>query len=73
LEEEDQSLQQLENSINEVTVALPEMSQSASRVLRLTRLLLYLGAAIFGLHGVYLAFHTHRQPHVIWVAPEAGA
>jgi chromosome segregation ATPase len=61
LEEEEQSLERLENSINEVTEVVPEMAQTASRLLQLTKLLLYLGAGIFGLHGVYLVCNAHRQ------------
>ena len=66
LEEEELSLERLENSINEVTEVMPEVAQTASRLLQLTKLLLYLGAGIFGLHGVYLAFHTQRQPIQPW-------
>jgi DNA repair exonuclease SbcCD ATPase subunit len=70
LEEEDQSLEQLENSINEVTEVMPEVSRTASRLMQLTRWLLYLGAAIFGLHGVYLTFHTQRQPQRTWTGED---
>ena len=40
---------------------MPEVERTASQLLRLTRWLLYLGAAIFSLHGVYLVCNAHRQ------------
>jgi len=60
LEREDQSLEQLEHSVHQVTVAMPDVSRTACRVLIVTRLLLCVGAAIFGVHGGYLFLvHLH--------------
>lgn len=54
LEDQEQALSNLDNSINDVRAALPGYGHSATSILQTTRLLLLLMAAIFGLHGGYL-------------------
>ena len=54
LREQEESFDQLGQSIDEVGAALPAYARTASRLVQATRLLLGLVAAIIGLHGVYL-------------------
>ena len=54
LREQEDSLQNLGDSIDRTTAALPGWDHTASRVLETSRLLLFLMGAIFGLHGTYL-------------------
>ncbi|HWG41871.1 MAG TPA: hypothetical protein VN688_03725 [Gemmataceae bacterium] len=54
LDDQEQALTNLGDSINDVNAALPGCASSASSILQTTRLLLMLMAAIFGLHGGYL-------------------
>ncbi len=56
LEEQVQSLSGLDSSISDVTATLPGMARGASRILRLTRLLVALLAGIFALHACYLLY-----------------
>ena len=65
LGDQEQALSNLGDSIDDVNAALPATAQSASNILQTTRLLLGLMAAIFGLHGGYLAFGArlaHPRP-----------
>ena len=54
LDDQEQALVNLDDSINDVREALPGVSRNASNILQTTRLLLLLMSAIFGLHGAYL-------------------
>jgi uncharacterized phage infection (PIP) family protein YhgE len=54
LREQEQSFDQLGQSIDEVGAALPVYARTASRLAQATRLLLWLVAAVVGLHGAYL-------------------
>jgi hypothetical protein len=54
LDDQEQALTNLDDSINDVREALPSVAKSASSILQTTRLLLVLMAAIFALHGSYL-------------------
>ncbi len=54
LRQQEDSLQNLGDSIDRTTAVLPEWDRTASRALETTRLLLFLMGAIFGLHGMYL-------------------
>jgi chromosome segregation ATPase len=54
LDDQEQALTNLDDSINDVRDALPACAKSASRILQTTRLLLLMMAAIFALHGGYL-------------------
>ncbi len=54
LREQEDSLQSLGDSIDRTTAVLPAWDRTASRALEITRLLLFLMGAIFGLHGTYL-------------------
>ena len=54
LEEQEESLRNLGDSIDQTNAVLPEWDRTASHVLQTTRLLLCLMGAIFGLHGAYL-------------------
>jgi chromosome segregation ATPase len=62
LGQQEQSLANLGDSINEVNAVLPECSQTAVRLLHTTRLLLGLVALIIGLHGCYLTLSTWLSP-----------
>src|SRR5262249_9849503 len=54
LDDQEQALSNLGDSINDVNAALPGCARGASNILQTTKLLLILMAAIFGLHGGYL-------------------
>ncbi|MGH7224738.1 MAG: hypothetical protein ACRELF_16065, partial [Gemmataceae bacterium] len=54
LDDQEQALSNLDDSINDVHEALPSCARSASNILQTTRLLLLLMSGIFGLHGGYL-------------------
>jgi flagellar biosynthesis chaperone FliJ len=54
LDDQEQALTNLGDSINDANAALPVCARSASNILQTTRLLLMLMASIFGLHGGYL-------------------
>ena len=54
LRDQEDSLENLGDSIDRTTAVLPEWDRTATRVLETTRLLLFLMGAIFGLHGSYL-------------------
>jgi uncharacterized phage infection (PIP) family protein YhgE len=54
LNDQESTLTNLDDSINEVRQSLPRFALGASKILQTTRLLLLLLAAIFGLHGGYL-------------------
>jgi methyl-accepting chemotaxis protein len=56
LEEQDQSLTNLVDSVDEVTAAMPGTGQTVSHLLHITCILLVLLAAVFALHGLSLAF-----------------
>jgi methyl-accepting chemotaxis protein len=56
LEEQDQSLTSLVESVDEVTAAMPATGQTVNQLLHLTRVLLVLLASVFALHGLSLAF-----------------
>jgi uncharacterized phage infection (PIP) family protein YhgE len=58
LQEQEDSLQGLQDSIDQTSAVLPEWDRTASRVLQTTRLLLCLVAAIAGLHGGYLTLNA---------------
>ena len=65
LQEQEESLKNLGDSIDQTTAVLPEWDRTASRVLLTTRLLLCLMGAIFGLHGVcQIAGAWGRRPAV---------
>ena len=55
LEEQEDSLRNLGDSIDQTRAVLPEWDRTASQVLQTTRLLLCLMGAIFALPGSYLA------------------
>jgi hypothetical protein len=63
LQDQEESLQRLEQGLNEVTAVLPQMADGATRIFRLTRLLMLLVAAVFGLHGGYLAIGSRLDRH----------
>jgi chromosome segregation ATPase len=54
LDDQEQALANLDDSIKDVREALPSYARGASNILQTTRLLLLLMSAIFGLHGGYL-------------------
>jgi uncharacterized phage infection (PIP) family protein YhgE len=54
LRQEEASLAQLEEGLAEVSKAVPEAGNSAARIVGMSRLLLLLMSAVFGLHGGYL-------------------
>jgi hypothetical protein len=54
LQEQEQAFDELGQSIDEVGTAIPGYERTAARMVQATRLLLWLVAAIVGLHGVYL-------------------
>jgi uncharacterized phage infection (PIP) family protein YhgE len=54
LEEEDQTLSELGESLDEVSSALPAYERATKRLLHTGRLLAWLVSAIVGLHGCYL-------------------
>jgi ABC-type transporter Mla subunit MlaD len=54
LSEQERSFDELGKSIDEVSAALPECEQTTARMVQTTRMLLWLVAAIVGLHGAYL-------------------
>ena len=54
LQEQEKAFDDLGQSIDEVGAAIPGYEQTAARMVQATRLLLWLVAAIVGLHGVYL-------------------
>jgi len=54
MDDQEQALSNLDDSINDVQEALPSCARSASSILQTTRLLLLLMSGIFGLHGGYL-------------------
>jgi hypothetical protein len=56
LADEDQTLAELGQSLNEVHKALPAYAAATTKLLQTGRLLAWLVAAIVGLHGVYLLF-----------------
>jgi hypothetical protein len=55
LDDQEQALANLGDSIEDVNATLPGYGRTATQILQTTRLLLVLMAAIFGLHGAYLA------------------
>jgi uncharacterized phage infection (PIP) family protein YhgE len=55
LSEQEDSLQNLGDSIDQTAAVLPEWDRTASRILQTSQMLLCLAAAIFALHGGYLA------------------
>ena len=62
LREQEESLQNLGDSIDQTSAVLPEWDRTASRVLETTRLLLCLMGAIFTLHGAYLTVTSWGRP-----------
>jgi ABC-type transporter Mla subunit MlaD len=60
LEEQEQALASLGESIDEVNAALPACSQTATHILHTTKLLLLLVGAIFALHGFWLMVGTQK-------------
>ena len=63
LQEQEASLKNLGESIDQTSAVLPEWDRTASRILLTTRLLLCLMGAIFGLHGAcQLAGTWGRRP-----------
>jgi hypothetical protein len=54
LREQEHGLDDLGQSIDEVSAALPAYAQTTARMVQTGRLLVWLVAAIVGLHGVYL-------------------
>jgi TolA-binding protein len=59
LDDQEQALADLDDSIKDVRESLPSYAHGASNILQTTRLLLLLMAAIFGLHGGYLIVGAH--------------
>lgn len=55
LADQEQAFAELAESIDEVSGALPAYAETASRMVQATRLLLWLMAALVGLHGLYVA------------------
>jgi chromosome segregation ATPase len=63
LGDQEQALTNLNDSIEDVNEALPQVAHSAAGILQTTRLLLVLMAVIFALHGGYLAVNSYlNQP-----------
>jgi uncharacterized phage infection (PIP) family protein YhgE len=60
--QEEQSLNDLGDSLDEVADVLPACSHSATRLLRTTQLLLLVVAAVAGLHGIYLVLGARLGP-----------
>jgi len=54
LRQQEHALEDLGSSIDEVSTALPAYAQTTSRLLLTARLLVWLVAAIVGLHAAYL-------------------
>jgi hypothetical protein len=54
LADQEQALTELGESVEEVSAAVPVYAQATTGVLRTCRLLIWLVAAIVGLHGAYL-------------------
>jgi hypothetical protein len=54
LDDQEQALSNLDDSISDIRDAVPSCARSATSILQTTRLLLALMAAIFALHGGYL-------------------
>ena len=54
LDDQEQALSNLDDSIDDIREALPGCARNASNILQTTRLLLLLMSGIFGLHGGYL-------------------
>jgi hypothetical protein len=63
LREQEQSLERLRATINEVNTTLPACSSTASRIVQTTRLLLALLGLVFGLHAGFLVFGTRTHPN----------
>jgi hypothetical protein len=51
----EQQLAEQEHTLGELGASIDEIGQSASSLMQLTRLLVWLMAVIFGVHGCYLA------------------
>jgi hypothetical protein len=64
LGEQERSLSSLGDGIDEVTGVLPAVASRASRLLQMTRFLLLLLAAVFALHGGYVALSERARPLV---------
>jgi uncharacterized phage infection (PIP) family protein YhgE len=75
LQQQEESFQQLGESIDDVTASLPVYSRSASRLVQWTRLLLWLVAGVVGLHGLYtiLSCRQFRRPQAATAQPAAGS
>jgi uncharacterized phage infection (PIP) family protein YhgE len=58
LREQEESFNELGQSLDEVSAALPAYARTAVRLVQATRLLLWLVAGIVGLHGAYLIVST---------------
>src|SRR5262249_13346181 len=65
LADQERSLTNLGQSIDEVTAVMPEIKSSGARLMVMTRLLLSLLGAIFLLHGGYLAVHLWMGQTVV--------
>jgi methyl-accepting chemotaxis protein len=61
LDEQDQSLTSLVESVDEVTGAMPGTGRTVASLLQTTRFLLVLLAAVFALHGLSLAVGGKRE------------
>jgi methyl-accepting chemotaxis protein len=62
LQEQEQSLNSLGDSIDEVTAVLPGAANAASGLLQTTRILLCLVALVFAFHGGYLVLSERTRP-----------
>ena len=66
LRDQEESLQNLTDSIDRTTAMLPEWDRTASRILGTARLLLlFLMGAMFGLHGSYVAVTAWGRRRVV--------
>ena len=66
LDDQEQALTNLGDSINDVNAALPGCARSASSILQTTQMLLLLMAAIFALHGGYLMLSVRLGRRFSW-------
>jgi uncharacterized phage infection (PIP) family protein YhgE len=61
LAQQEESLDDLQQSMHEVSDTVPVYGRTATRMVETARLLLFLLAPIFGLHGFYLAMSARRR------------
>ena len=62
LQEQELALGNLEHSITEVNATLPEVANTASTILNMTRLLMVLVGGVFALHGAFVVLSARAGP-----------